>query len=153
MVPISSLGLSWMLCSSLIRSSADLSTPSCLALNSSSCCTRASHNIVMRSSVTSCDNVTDHEHVTRSLITDKYFKMLHKYVLSFTDYLADILHNRNKMKSLKQREWIGAVFHVSPAKSHLVNVALPLVHQGHRGVGGGAHAHFGGGVKSCSEIL
>ena len=23
---------------------------------------------------------------------------------------------------------------------HLVNVALPLVHQGHRGVGGGAHA-------------
>ena len=47
-VPISSLGLSWMLCSSLIRSSAVLSTPSCLALNSSSCCTWASHNIVMR---------------------------------------------------------------------------------------------------------
>ena len=60
-VTISSLGLSWMLCSSLIRSSAVLSTPSCLALTSSSCCTRASHNIVMRSSVTSCDNVTDHE--------------------------------------------------------------------------------------------
>ena len=36
---------------------------------------------------------------------------------------------------------------------HLVNVALPLVHQGHHGVGGGAHVHVGGGVTKCSEIL
>ena len=74
-VPISSLGLSWILCSSLIWSSAVLSTPSWLALTFSSCCTQASHNIVMRSSVTSCDNVTDHEHITWSLITDKYFNV------------------------------------------------------------------------------